>query len=153
MADLAATLRSHERVGLDTPVFIYHIEARARFAGPAGVALDELAGGAFAGVTSVLTLMEIAVKPLQIGRPEVAEEYEVLLANYPNLAVAAIDRPTARRAAGLRARHRLRPPDALQVAACLEQGATAFLTNDRELRRVTELQVLVLEDFVEERSP
>lgn len=152
MADLAATLGRHERVGLDTPVFIYHMEGTARFAEPAGVALDELAGGAFAGVTSVLTLMEIAVKPLQVGRPDVAEEYEVLLANYPNLAVAAIDRPTARRAAELRARHRLRPADALQLAACLEQGATAFLTNDRELRRVSEFQVLVLEDFVARES-
>ena len=47
-------------------------------------------------MTSVLTLMEIAVKPLQLGRSDVAEEYEVLLANYPNLAVAAIDRPIAR---------------------------------------------------------
>lgn len=148
MADLATTLRRHERVGLDTSVFIYHIEGTVRCAEPAGVALDELARGAFAAVSSVLTLMEIVVRPLQVGRPDVAEEYEVLLANFPNLAVAAIDRPTARRAAELRARHRLRPADALQVAACLEQGATAFLTNDRELRRVTEIQVLLLEDFV-----
>ena len=148
MAELAATLRRHERIGLDTSVFIYHIEESGNLAEPAGVALDELAGGNFVGVTSVLTLMEIAVKPLQLGRPDVAEEYEVLLANYPNLAVAAIDRPTALRAAGLRARHRLRPADALQVAACLEQRATAFLTNDRDLRRVTEIEVLLLADFV-----
>lgn len=148
MADLAATLRRHERVGLDTPVFIYHIEGTARFAEPAGVALDELASGTFAGVTSTLTLMEIAVKPLQVGRPDVAEEYEVLLANFPNLTIATIDRPIARRAAELRARHRLRPADALQVAACLARGATAFLTNDRDLRRITELQVVILEDFV-----
>jgi len=152
VADLAVALRRHERVGFDTPVFIYHIEGTTRVAEPAWVAMDELAGGAFAGVTSVLTLMEIAVKPLQVGRPDVAEEYEVLLANYPNLTVAAIDRRIARRAAELRAPHRLRPADALQVAACLEQGATAFLTNDRELRRITELQVLILEDFVARRS-
>jgi hypothetical protein len=28
-------------------------------------------------------------------------------------------------------------------------GATAFLTNDRDLRRIGDLQVLLLEDFVE----
>jgi hypothetical protein len=66
MAGLAATLRRHEHVGLDTPVFTYHIEGTARLAGPTGVVLDELADGAFAGVTSVLTLMQIAVKPLQV---------------------------------------------------------------------------------------
>jgi predicted nucleic acid-binding protein len=148
VADLAAALRQHERIGVDTPIFIYHIEGTTHLAGLAGVALDELAGGAFTGVTSVLTLMEIAVKPLQMGRPDVAEEYEVLLANYPNLVMAAIDRPTVRRAAELRAEYRLRPADALQVAACLEQGATAFLSNDRDLRRITDLHVWMLEDFV-----
>ncbi len=148
MADLAAALRQHERIGVDTPIFIYHLEGTTHLAGLAGVALDELAGGAFTGVTSVLTLMEIAVKPLHMGRPDVAEEYEVLLANYPNLVIAAIDRPTARRAAELRAEYRLRPADALQVAACLEQGATAFLSNDRELRRIAELHVWMLADFV-----
>lgn len=148
MADLAVALRRHERIGVDTPIFIYHIEGTTHLAGLAGVALDELAGGAFTGVTSVLTLMEIAVKPLQMGRPDVAEEYDVLLANYPNLVIAAIDRPTARRAAELRAEYRLRPADALQVAACLEQGATAFLSNDRELRRIADLKVWMLADFV-----
>jgi len=148
VADLAAALRQHERIGVDTPIFIYHIEGTTHLAGLAGVALDELAGGAFTGVTSVLTLMEIAVKPLQMGRPDVAEEYEVLLANYPNLVMAAIDRPTVRRAAELRAEYRLRPADALQAAACLEQGATAFLSNDRELRRIADLQVWMLADFV-----
>jgi predicted nucleic acid-binding protein len=148
VADLAAALCQHERIGLDTPIFIYHIEGTTQLAGLAGVALDELAGGAFTGVTSVLTLMEIAVKPLQMRRPDVAEEYEVLLANYPNLVIAALDRPTARRAAELRAEYRLRPADALQVAACLELGATAFLSNDRELRRIPDLQVWMLEDFV-----
>jgi predicted nucleic acid-binding protein len=148
VADLAAALRQHERIGVDTPIFIYHIEGTTPLAGLAGVALDAVAGGASAWELDVLTLMEIAVKPLHMGRPDVAEEYEVLLANYPNLVIAAIDRPTARRAAELRAEYRLRPADALQVAACLEQGATAFLSNDRELRRIADLQVWMLAEFV-----
>jgi predicted nucleic acid-binding protein len=144
VADLAATFQ-HERIGVDTPIVISHIAGTTHLAGET---LDELAGGAFTSVTSVLTLMEIAVTPLHIRPPDVAEEYEVLLANYPNLVIAALDRPTARRAAELRAEYRLRPADALQVAACLEQGATAFLSNDRRVRRITDLQVSLLADFV-----
>jgi predicted nucleic acid-binding protein len=147
VADLATAFQ-HERIGVDTPIFISHIEGTTQLAGLAGVALNELAGGAFTGVASVLTLMEIAVKPLHMGLPDVAVEYEVLLANYPNLVIAAIDRPTARRAAELRAEYRLRPANALQVAACLEQGATAFLSNNRELRRIADLHVWMLTDFV-----
>ncbi|MDP8922337.1 MAG: type II toxin-antitoxin system VapC family toxin [Chloroflexota bacterium] len=149
MAALAATLRSHRRVGIDTSVFIYHLEGSTHFAGPAGIALAELAAGAFEGVTPVLTLMEIAVKPLQLGRPDVADEYDVLLGMYPHLVVADVDRDAARRAAELRVAYRLRPVDALQVAVCLQHGATAFVTNDRELRRIVDLQVLLLKDFVD----
>ncbi|MBI2848711.1 MAG: type II toxin-antitoxin system VapC family toxin [Chloroflexi bacterium] len=149
MAGIASFLREHQRIGLDTSVFIYHLEGASRYAPCAGVVFDELARGGFKGVSSVLTLMELVVKPLQLGRPDVADEYEVLVANYPHLVIAEINRPTVRRAAGLRARHGLRPADALQVAACLEHGATAFLTNDRDLRRITETQVVLLEDFVD----
>jgi predicted nucleic acid-binding protein len=126
VVDLSAALRRHERIGLDTPIFIYHLEGTTHLAGLAGVAWDELAGGGFSGMTSVLTLMEIAVKPLQLRRPDIAEEYEVLLANYSNLVIAALDRPTARREAELRAGYRLRPADALQVAACLEREPPRF---------------------------
>jgi predicted nucleic acid-binding protein len=128
-------------------VFIYHIESTSRLAEPASVVLHALAGGAFVGITSVVTLMEITVRPLQQGRPAVAEEYEVLLANYPNLVLAEIDRAIARQAAWLRARYRCRPADALQMATSLEHAATAFVTNDRELQRVTELRIVILEDF------
>jgi predicted nucleic acid-binding protein len=148
VAGLAAALAGHRRVGLDTSVFIYHVEGSTQFAGPAGESLEDLTRGAFEGVTSVLTLMEIAVKPLQLERPEVADEYEILLTTYPHLEVVDVDRTIARRAAELRARYRLRPADALQVATCLEGEATAFLTNDKSLRRIKEVQVLVLEDYL-----
>ncbi len=95
--------------------------------------------------------MELTVKPLQLGFADVADEYEMVLSTYPNLTIAGFDRATARRAAELRAIYRLRPADALQVAACLQSGATAFLTNDKGLRRVTEeIHVMVLDDFVEQ---
>jgi len=92
--------------------------------------------------------MELAVKPLQEQRAEVAAHYESLLINFPNLAIATVNRQVAHRGAELRAMYRLRPADAMQIAACLEYGATAFVTNDRDLRRVTEIQILLLEDFV-----
>jgi predicted nucleic acid-binding protein len=37
--------------------------------------------------------------------------------------------------------------DALQIAVALEAGCEAFLTNDRTLKRVTELRVLVLDEL------
>ena len=148
MGEIAASLRAHRLVGLDTSVFIYHIENVPRYSACTKVVFHKMADGSFEGVTSVLTLMELAVKPLQMGKPDVADEYEVILSNYPHLTLARIDRPTARAAAELRAAHRLRPADSLQIAACIQHGATAFLSNDRDLRRVSEISVLLLEDFL-----
>ena len=147
MGGIGPALRRHGLVGLDTSVFIYHLDGATPLAGPAGEVLGELARGGFEGVTSVLTLMEIAVKPLRLDRADVADEYDVLLGRYPHLMVADIDRAVARRAAELRATYRLRPADALQAAACLQYGAMAFVTNDRDFRRVTGLRALLLADF------
>jgi predicted nucleic acid-binding protein len=38
--------------------------------------------------------------------------------------------------------HRLRLPDALQLACALETGAAALITHDRDFKRVTALPVL-----------
>jgi predicted nucleic acid-binding protein len=49
------------------------------------------------------------------------------------------------RAAELRARYNLTLTDAFQVACALDAGCEAFLTNDFGLKRVTEIQVIVLD--------
>lgn len=152
MDGIAAILHRHEYVGLDTSPFIYHIEGVSLYTAEVGIVFDELIRGTFAGVTSVLTLMELTVKPLQLGFRDIADEYEMILSTYPNLTIVDFDQATARRAAELRAIYRLRPADALQIAACLQGGATAFLTNDKGLRRVTEeIHVMLLEDFVDQK--
>jgi predicted nucleic acid-binding protein len=128
---LTEALRDHAIVGLDTSVFIYQLEDSERYASVAEEALDAVAHGLFDGVTSVLTLMEVSVRPVQLGRDDVADDYERRISSYPNLRVIDIDPAIARRAAGLRATYRLKPADALQVAACIEHGATAFITTAR----------------------
>lgn len=149
MAGIATLLDAHGRIGLDTSVFIHQLESESRFRNPANDVFEAIAAGRCLGVTSVLTIMELLVKPLQMGRHEVADDYQLLVGMYPNLTIALIDKPIARLAAELRAKHRLSPPDALHIATCLGHGATAFVTNDRQLRRVDELDIVLLEDFVD----
>lgn len=142
-------VRPHARFGLDTSVFIYHIEALSPFSGAASQVLHHVGQHAATGVTSVLTLTELLVKPLQSGRRGLAARYEALVRMTPNLILADVDAGIARQAAVLRARYRLRTADAIQVAACLAHGATAFVTNDIRLRRIDELDVIVLADYVD----
>lgn len=148
MDGLAAAIEPGSIVAIDTAAFIYQIEASPAYAVVVGPFFVALAQGRFRATTSVLSLMEMAVRPLQLGRPEVADDYELLLLSYPNLRVIDVDRHVARRAAELRANYRLRPADALQLATGLEAGASALLTNDRALARVRELRVLLIDSFL-----
>ncbi len=93
--------------------------------------------------------MELTVHPWRANLEMVAREYETLLVHFPNLHLAEINRNVARRAARLRARFGLRTPDALQVSAALDRGATAFVTNDLALHRLAEvIDVIMLRDYV-----
>ncbi len=94
-----------------------------------------------------MTLTEVLTKPKELRDTIIEQEYRSLLLASRNFTLVAVDALVAEHAAGLRARHRLRTPDALQVAAAVSAGCEAFLTNDRSLRRVSELRVLVLDDL------
>jgi predicted nucleic acid-binding protein len=51
-------------------------------------------------------------------------------------------------ASRLRAKYSMRTPDALQIAVGVLYGATKFLTNDPDLKRVSEIKILVLDDYL-----
>lgn len=136
-------------VGIDAPVFIYHLEAHQQYSSLTREIFSSMENGKWTGITSAITLMEINVHPWQVGREDVARKYEALLVNFPNLSIVNIDRDVARIASQLRARFGVRPPDALQVAASLVADAKLYLTNDRRLSILQSLiEVVVLDDYL-----
>jgi predicted nucleic acid-binding protein len=150
MDEFSKRLASAKVIGLDTSIFIYFLEPNPRYAPLAQIIINGIEEGKWQGVTSTITLMEITVRPWQLGREMVAREYEAILVHFPNLSIVDVDRNVARAAAQLRARYNISPPDALQVAASVSFGAKAFLTNDKRLSRLQELiDVILLDDFLE----
>ena len=128
--------------------FIYRVETSPSYAPIVEPFFSALASGAFRAVTSVITLMEIAVGPLRAERADLADAYELLLSSFPSLVLADVDRSIVRRAAELRASHRIRPVDAIQMATGLVSGAGYFVTNDRGLTRVPGIEVLLLDSYL-----
>jgi predicted nucleic acid-binding protein len=148
MGRISDQLVNHTLIGVDTAIFIYHIETHPLYSRLTTELLDGVESGQWSAVTSVITIMELTVHPWRINRPHIAREYEAFLAHFPNLVLADVTRDIARRAAQLRARHRLRPADAIQIATAMRQGATAFVTNDRGLTRLSpDIEVVILDDF------
>jgi len=136
-------------VGIDTPVFIYHLEAHEKYSYLTEKSFSSMESGKWQGITSTITVMEINVHPWRAGREDIARKYETLLTNFPNLEIVDINRDIARIAAQLRARFDIRPPDALQIAAGLAMGGHGFLTNDRRLSTLQPLtEIVVLDDYL-----
>ena len=148
MGHLSERLAAHTVIGLDTSVFIYHLEAHRVYLPLTQELLAGVEAGKWTAVTSTVTIVELTVRPWQVGRPAVARAYEALLVHFPHLILADVTREVARRAAQLCARYRIRPADALQVATALIHEARAFVTNDRQLTRLSPvLDIVILDDF------
>jgi predicted nucleic acid-binding protein len=133
-------------VALDTQSFIYLLEEHPIYCPrvlPVFTAIDE---GKLTGITSAVTLLEVLVVPYRAQNLALAERYETLLLQSQNLSVVELSFGLLRLAAQLRAELGLRTPDALQVAAGLSRGCSAFLTNDSRIpERIGEMRVVQLD--------
>jgi len=94
--------------------------------------------------SSVITLSEVLTLPYRVGDAALAQRYQSFLLRSRNFSLDLVTADIAEQAANLRARYGLRTPDALQIATALAASCGAFLTNDAQLQRVSELRVLIL---------
>lgn len=148
MTRLTGALRGVTRLGIDTSPFIYFLERHPTYGPLVREVLEYVEAGTIWGCSSVVTLTEVLTLPKRHGDIAVETAYRTLLLHSRHFTLLPVEVAAADLAATLRARYTLRSPDALQIAVALEAGCDAFLTNDLALRRVTELQVIVLEEWV-----
>lgn len=135
-------------VGIDSVIFIYFIEEHPRYLPILNRLFEAIDKRRLAAVTSALTLLETLVVPYRAGNAVLADRYEQLLSSSRNLTLVPIDRAVLRGAAQLRALLGFTTPDAIQLAAAVSAGSTAFLTNDRRLPQIAGLRTLQLESYV-----
>jgi predicted nucleic acid-binding protein len=145
---LRTSLGRHRRAALDASIFIYHLEANAKYVALTDCIFSRLDSKTSAAVTSVITMTELLVKPYRESDEETVDKCFTLLSTYPNLEWISPTLEIADLAAEICAAHRLRTPDALQAATALHSNATAFLTNDPIFRRLTNFEALILDEFV-----
>jgi predicted nucleic acid-binding protein len=130
---------------LDTSVFIYQVQANPRYQPFTDMVFSWLEQSGVAAVTSTITMTELLVRPYREKDEHWVRGYYALLSKYPNLQWIAPDLEIADVAARIRARHRLRTPDAILAATATAAGAPALITNDEIFERVETFETLVLE--------
>ncbi|MBS0655069.1 MAG: PIN domain-containing protein [Verrucomicrobia bacterium] len=134
-------------VCLDTSVFIYFIEEDPHYIDIVTPIFEVIDVGLLSAVTSGITLLETLVVPLRKKDNVLALQYEQLLSESRGLKLLELDRHLLRKASELRATLHIKTPDALQIAAALQEGCTAFVTNDRRLPKISNLNILQLSDY------
>jgi len=135
-------------IGLDTMIFIYHFEENQAYSPLTFSIFESLEKGNFKGITSILTLLEILVKPKKENNSLLTERYKLLFETFPNLQVKTLNENIADIASGLRAGYNINTPDTIQIATCLEAKADIFITNDATLKKITEIKVLLLSEML-----
>jgi predicted nucleic acid-binding protein len=146
---LRRTIEKHATIGLDTAPFIYFIEDVSPYADLLEPVFSLLESHAVRAVTSTVTVAEILTKPFTDKNFSLADEMKFTLSAFSSLSIVSIDEKLAEAATLLRTRYTIRLPDALQVAAAIQGQATLFLTNDKRVKKVDVVEVLVLSELLE----
>ena len=130
----------HKFIGLDAAPFIYYIEDVAPYTDLLDPVFNLLENNALHAFTSTVTFAEILTKPFPDKNFSLADEIKLTLKSLSSLSVVGLTRSWGEAAALIRARHTIRLPDALQVAAAIQGEAALFSTNDKRIKKVDALE-------------
>ncbi|MDX2076863.1 MAG: PIN domain-containing protein [bacterium] len=136
------------KLALDTAPIIYFVEKHPDYLQKMRYVFQLIDIGQIVGFSATITLTEVLNFPIQQNATQLIKDYDDILQNSKGFQLIPIDNSIARVAANLRAKYRLKTPDALQIATALETNSDAFLTNDFQLRRVQELPIIILADLL-----
>jgi len=142
------TLPESGTVYLDANVFIYSIERIDPYRSMLDTLWLTVSTGQVTVVTSELTLLEVLVKPLKVGDATTATLFRTVLKHTPDVQMLPITQSVLEAAANLRATLGLKTPDAIHVATALLNNSMLFVTNDSTFRRVTDLNVTLLNEHI-----
>lgn len=134
---------------MDTSVFIYYFEDNEKFIPFIKPLFEIIEEGEVIGEASVLSLMEIILKPMREKNEYLVDQYNILMNSYPNFKVLPIDKNVINEAVTLCVKYDLNPPEALQVATAIAYKANAFVTDNAKLKKIKEIEVIVMEETIE----
>lgn len=134
------------KVFLDSPAFIYLLERNPEYHSRVKSWLIEAVEDDIRLCTSVLTLHETLIKPTRLNQFQRIEAFESTLKTLAE--VEPITWDIAKLSANLRAKYTsLKAVDSLQIACAIKANADGFLTNDRRLRFIKEIQIILIKDL------
>ena len=124
---------------IDSAPIIYTLAGHPRLAARYSELFERHSVGELIFAVTTMTLAEVLTGPLAAGEEALAKRYRALLESWRMIEMNA---DIAESAARIRARFKLKLPDAIQVASALAINAAALVTHDRDFASVRGLTVV-----------
>ena len=119
MSGITNALKGKKRIALDTCVFIYHFQNNLQFSPLAKEIFAVIYSGDTVAITSFVTLVELLIQPMKLGRSDIASDYESALTEMAGLEFWDGDARIATGAALIRSKRIVRTPDAIHLATAI----------------------------------
>jgi predicted nucleic acid-binding protein len=134
------------RLFIDTSPLIYFVEKSPAFFERVSVLLADSIKNNSVLVTSPLTAAEFGIKPRKLNRPDILKKFEKTVKTLFEVQSIAWD--VGEISSILRAKYpSLKAIDSLQIACALKCNCDTFVTNDRRLKAIKEIQILLIKDL------
>ncbi len=130
-------LQKDQLYALDTVTFIYFLEQHPRYYPAAKDIFTQIESGRIAATCSTLIFAELLVPLFKTKETGKADKLTHILSNFPHLSIQPITSEISIDAAKLRADYGFRTPDAIHLASALRAKARSFITNDKNLQKMT----------------
>jgi len=115
----------------DTNLYIYLLDKTSPFRPPVFALRQKMLAAQISLVTSTMTLGEVVTGPRKEGDEALASQYRAALTQ--SSTIIPFEEKAADLYATIRAQHRVKQPDAIQLASAATHGVELFITNDGKL--------------------
>ena len=130
----------YNKVFIDTSPFIYYLENNPSYVERLKTFFADCLKNKIVLVTSTITLEEYLVYPFKNNDNKMIENFLSFLSAV-NIKIVNIDNRIAVNAARIRGKYDgIKGMDAIQISVCGIEDCDVFLTNDKQLKKVDEIE-------------
>ncbi len=131
-----------KRVYFDTNIFIYIFEGSPEYQDIVMPLIALAESDDIAIFANEITLGELLVSPFKNQQKEIADTYIQALNNPDFVTLGSTTQHIHIEAARIRATYGMKYPDAVHIASAIDSACDVFLTNDRKIKTVPDLEMV-----------
>lgn len=142
------TLSRFKRVAVDSACFIYFLEDNPKFCDLAEPIFELAERDKISIISSVLILVEVLTGYRRAKDRSAENDFKQMLKDFPAIEVCEFSDKLVNHIVDLRIKYGIKTPDAIHLATAIERKADVFITNDKQLKKVKEIAILYLGDYL-----